>query len=1380
MDDEQDAPTPGQKRNTRLGDMYAALGIEDDGDSSDNSKDEDYLVEEEEEEEEDIHETDHETSTINSKKKKKTVKAATTASTSGKGKRSNISSPHVVGPFHPLKRRKVVNEEALSPTGSSGSVVYKLKIPSSPEYIPRQRASKHLEELELMETGDDEIVNVVPPFAPKDSFSSWNDFEKHFKIYKQKNNLKFRVRSSEKMENYNKAHEDQMPTEFEFTHKIFRCTHGVSQKSRSKGHRNRKQRYCKCKARLTVIVTKIVGNVYGIVTRNQNHTHSHPTTSTQASTYLTTKTLPLDNEDREDVKTLVDARVSSSHITNFLNDRIGCKVTPQQTRNLIRSITGQDSAEEMLKNMLHALRQVDGSDVLVMQDQMDATCGIVMQTRVQKMMFEQWGSLVVTTCTGRGFPVLDFICLNEFAVTIKIILEYFKEKNAKWEGVTSVVIDKDFTEWKVLEECFPSAHILLCQFHAISYWKKVMKRPVYHIKVVESEDLLELMMKLLYCHTEQSYEARYDELKKYCKKSKKQAFFAYFEKNWNSCRAMWSNYARGKHFTAGNTTTNRIESNWKYLKMLLGRKTRIDRTIAGLLQHQMTITRQIVTEIGQQHSTSRMLNTIPKFLRAVARRISSHVLERVKKEWERFVNQMEKTTCERRSSSHQWKVYFLHYVYECDELDWTCTCLFYSSNHLPCCHLMHVANQGNGFQALPGMSIDERWSTFEALDFKEELSSAADTLQPIVNMSKLKLPKQKLRLPDETGSTESKRKPTDLETEKEVVFVRLRRNERANQVVLSSAEKYSYAKAMLEPLLQHLSELSSADYYQELSAWKETVDIGLRVGEKGTFVSSNDEGGEDEDTEAGNFSLLDPVEAMGTACLMETLETSADSADITDDSSDGETVPPTQPSEITKETPKDSSDENLQDEGDGKDISIDPKGQGRPRTTTKQLRQTKIATRLAVHKYPNNLTVQLDEFVIWARNTSNLKVVADMMDKYPIQLEDAYLRSRTIQCSWEAMRTGTYMHPFVIPADLTRSMEAAIKDAKNEQRGPGPLADKIKKQGIGLDIVASIDPKLWKFSGKYVGALTAFYAVKSNIRSWFDDRKWLERDWRKVVSNVDLFGAETGMTGLSSDAVCNRHWAMANEVISKFTISRLSSEFAPKSGKGIIAFDNIVGGLCRGWLNDSPVDFCMESLSEVVEQCYVLSSLTSAVGWPRLPTSPIIATRFILHPFNLKQNHWGVIIARLRYNAAADRLKVHVYLYEPLIDDEYHEDMEAEWNGITDNENKLVKEGLRGFVERWCQASAPNTKLEVDPIKWVEKPQQPDYASCGAFVVGQAYSYVTENLLWQHTKVSKDDVQVMRLRMLWMIMCNSRERRRSRATIEKAKAIGDKLLDELK
>ncbi|KUF81127.1 hypothetical protein AM587_10001302 [Phytophthora nicotianae] len=90
--------------------------------------------------------------------------------------------------------------------------------------------------------------------------------------------------------------------------------------------------------------------------------------------------------------------------------------------------------------------------------------------------------------------------------------------------------------------------------------------------------------------TQDAYQSGYDALKEYCRAARKSACFAYFEKNWHSCRIMWSNYARGKLCTAGNTTTNRIESNCKYLKMLLGLKTRIDKTLAGLLQHQMITT----------------------------------------------------------------------------------------------------------------------------------------------------------------------------------------------------------------------------------------------------------------------------------------------------------------------------------------------------------------------------------------------------------------------------------------------------------------------------------------------------------------------------------------------------------------------------------------------------------------------------------------------------------------------------------------------------------------------------------------------------------------------------------------------------------------------
>lgn len=59
----------------------------------------------------------------------------------------------------------------------------------------------------------------------------------------------------------------------------------------------------------------------------------------------------------------------------------------------------QASAEDHLKDMLHALRQLDGSDVLVIQDQMDVTSNIDMQTKVQKLTFEQWGKTLAMDFT---------------------------------------------------------------------------------------------------------------------------------------------------------------------------------------------------------------------------------------------------------------------------------------------------------------------------------------------------------------------------------------------------------------------------------------------------------------------------------------------------------------------------------------------------------------------------------------------------------------------------------------------------------------------------------------------------------------------------------------------------------------------------------------------------------------------------------------------------------------------------------------------------------------------------------------------------------------------------------------------------------------------
>ncbi|KAL3667372.1 hypothetical protein V7S43_007598 [Phytophthora oleae] len=51
-----------------------------------------------------------------------------------------------------------------------------------------------------------------------------------------------------------------------------------------------------------------------------------------------------------------------------------------------------------------------------------------------------------------------------------------------------------------------------------------------------------------------------------------------------------------------------------------------------------------------------------------------------------------------------------------------------------------------------------------------------------------------------------------------VIYVKIRRRDRANVVVLSAEEKYCYAKAVFEPVMEHLSGLASPEFCSALQA----------------------------------------------------------------------------------------------------------------------------------------------------------------------------------------------------------------------------------------------------------------------------------------------------------------------------------------------------------------------------------------------------------------------------------------------------------------------------------------------------------------------------------------------------------------------------------
>ncbi|ETI30369.1 hypothetical protein F443_22508 [Phytophthora nicotianae P1569] len=129
--------------------------------------------------------------------------------------------------------------------------------------------------------------------------------------------------------------------------------------------------------------------------------------------------------------------------------------------------------------------------------------------------------------------------------------------------------------------------------------------------------------------------------------------------------------------------------------------------------------------------------------------------------------------------------------------------------------------------------------------------------------------------------------------------------------------------------------------------------------------------------------------------------------------------------------------------------------------------------------------------------------------------------------------------------------------------------------------------------------------------------------------------------------------------------------------------------------------------------------------------------------------------------------------------------MIAVWKEIVKHKGKNIveesegKEGLIDFVKRWHCASARGYQIIISPVEWIETPQQPDAVSCGVLDVAQAYSYLTESMRLQEHGVSKRDVSVMRLKMIWMVVWHSKKRSISVYDADKANRICELLQKQL-
>lgn len=94
---------------------------------------------------------------------------------------------------------------------------------------------------------------------------------------------------------------------------------------------------------------------------------------------------------RRDLGRLTDMKTGTSDINRDLSKEREMVLTPQQTRCILRQVLGSTTLERT-KTILDDFADGNvGKAVLFVQDQMDITCVIAMQTATQKKCFCQWG-----------------------------------------------------------------------------------------------------------------------------------------------------------------------------------------------------------------------------------------------------------------------------------------------------------------------------------------------------------------------------------------------------------------------------------------------------------------------------------------------------------------------------------------------------------------------------------------------------------------------------------------------------------------------------------------------------------------------------------------------------------------------------------------------------------------------------------------------------------------------------------------------------------------------------------------------------------------------------------------------------------------------------
>ena len=289
----------------------------------------------------------------------------------------------------------------------------------------------------------------------------------------------------------------------------------------------------------------------------------------------------------QEVKEGLKLKANSKLLQRKVESTTGKRVTLKDIANLRQrlkiSVTSND-----LKEIVEFLKGKPGSTVEVVVDEENNFQSIFYQDTYMKTIYDKYPEIILVDAKykllelrfpiyiimnidgdGQSEIVALFVLSEETKAAVQKVVEVFKKHNLKWKETTAVMSDKDFNERDAFANSFPHATLLICLYHTFRTFRHEVTCEKMGITSEERLRCLEIIQQIAYSQTQQHYDINTQLLRQ----TKLQSVIRYYEQNWEPIKHQWVCAFKNEIFNLGETTNNRVESNFNKLKSVCSKHT---------------------------------------------------------------------------------------------------------------------------------------------------------------------------------------------------------------------------------------------------------------------------------------------------------------------------------------------------------------------------------------------------------------------------------------------------------------------------------------------------------------------------------------------------------------------------------------------------------------------------------------------------------------------------------------------------------------------------------------------------------------------------------------------------------------------------------------